>query len=263
MDSCDLAEFIRETKIVLWFRMSRTVILCNLQNVSFENKMVRESQFFTALSNYIYIYMHSCDLAEFIREAKNVLWFRMSRTVILCSLQNVSFENERVRESQFFTALNDYIYISLVILLSCIIAWPTSRKRCFFVCACFEFYLGVFLICSWLLLHLFKVIFTNCSASAGLTGHTIELLVVCVCVCACVRVCVRARTHMRVCVCVHCITRMNMLIVEHPHPWDTTDFFNFYSLICKHCKHFMRQILYLLTSHLVSWSHRSVCHRSS
>ena len=49
--------------------MSRTEILCNLQNVSFENEMVCESQFFTALSDYIY----SCDLAEFIREAKNVL----------------------------------------------------------------------------------------------------------------------------------------------------------------------------------------------
>ena len=162
------------------------------------------------------IYMHSCDLAEFIREAKNVLWFRMSRTVILCSLQNVSFENERVRESQFFTALNDYIYISLVILLSCIIAWPTSRKRCFFVCACFEFYLGVFLICSWLLLHLFKVIFTNCSASAGLTGHTIELLVVCVCVC--VRACVRACAHAHACVCVCALYNKD----EHADCWTST-----------------------------------------
>ena len=42
--------------------MSRTVILCNLQNVSFENEMVCESQFFSALSDYIY--MHSCDLEK-------------------------------------------------------------------------------------------------------------------------------------------------------------------------------------------------------
>ena len=91
-------------------------------------------------------------------------------------------------------------WMTIYIYMSCDLAilhhsLTHLKKEVFFcVYACFEFYLGVFLICSWLFLHLFKVIFTDCSASAGLTGHTIELLVVCVCECvhACVRACVCA-----------------------------------------------------------------------